>query len=167
MAPHTIARWEPWCRQLRSPLADGQERGVEHATWLVGLLAFGSDLGLEVVPATQLFAVLPASRQRRDCTAPYMKPVIPSRSASWDAVSAISSSFFPLAISTYISRAKSRWERSRLDLDGHWSFRRAFASICGIRPTSIGCSFNNLSENLSINCLYITTFFISSSLIFC
>ena len=47
-------------------LPDGQERGVEDAAGFVGLFAFVSELGLDVVPATQLVAVLPASRQRRD-----------------------------------------------------------------------------------------------------
>ena len=52
--------------ELRSQLPDGQERGVENPTRLVGFLALVAELGLDVVPPTKLFAVLPAGRQRRD-----------------------------------------------------------------------------------------------------
>src|SRR3989344_3680825 len=48
---------------LRSPLSEGQKRGVEHATALVGLLALVTDLGLEVVPAAELLAMNPHLRE--------------------------------------------------------------------------------------------------------
>src|SRR3989338_1697682 len=49
--------------ELRSPLAERQKRGVEHATALVGFLALVPDLGLEVVPAAELLAVNPHLRE--------------------------------------------------------------------------------------------------------
>ena len=54
--------------ELRSPLAERQKRGVEHAAGLVGLLALVPDLGLEVVPTPKSVAVLPAGRECRDST---------------------------------------------------------------------------------------------------
>jgi len=64
-----------WCLQgaplsaeLRSPLAERQKCGVEHAAGLVGLLALVTDLGFEVVPVAELLAVFPARRECRDGT---------------------------------------------------------------------------------------------------
>ena len=49
-------------------LPDRQECGIEDAAGFVGFLAFVAELSLDVVPATELFAVLPALRERRDGT---------------------------------------------------------------------------------------------------
>ena len=51
-----------------SPLTDRQKRGIEDATGFVGLLAFVSELSLQVVPATEFVSVLPAACELRDGT---------------------------------------------------------------------------------------------------
>ena len=59
---------EPLIANFVRVLPDGQERGVEDAAGFVGLLAFVSELGLDVVPPTKLVSVLPARRELRDGT---------------------------------------------------------------------------------------------------
>lgn len=49
-------------------LPDRQECGIEDATGFVGLLAFVSELGLDVVPATEFVPVFPAACELRDGT---------------------------------------------------------------------------------------------------